>query len=68
MMEFLVGEGLDRHRVIRAAALTERLELHGLRDQRFPRASGGVEDDVLILEEFEDRLFLVAVRLGVSEC
>ena len=62
----LVGERLDRDRVIRAATLAKRLELHGLRDQRFPRAGGGVEDDVLVLEEFEDSFFLVVVGLGVS--
>ncbi len=66
--KFLISQRLDRHRVIRATTLTELLELHGLRDQRFPRTGGGVKDDVLVLEEFEDGLFLVVVRLSVSKC
>ncbi len=64
--EFLVGERLDRDGVVRAAALAEGFELEGEGDQRFPGAGGGVEDDVVAGEEFEDRFFLVVVGLGVG--
>ena len=63
---FLVGERLDRDGVVRAAALAEGLELEREGDQRFPGAGGGVEDDVVAGEEFEDRFFLVAVGLGAG--
>jgi hypothetical protein len=59
--EFLVGEGLDRNGVVGAAALAEGFELEGEGDQRFPGAGGGVEDDVVAGEEFEDGFFLVVV-------
>ena len=64
--EFLVGEGLDRDGVVGAAALAEGFELEGERDQRFPRAGRGVEDDVVAREELEDGFFLVVVGLGVG--
>ncbi len=64
--EFLVGERLDRDGVVGAAALAEGFELEGEGDQRFPGAGGGVEDDVVAGEEFEDRLFLVVVGLGIG--
>jgi hypothetical protein len=62
--EFLVGERLDRHGIVRAAALAERLELEGEGDQRFSRAGGGIEDDVVTGEKFEDGFFLMVVGLG----
>jgi len=40
-----------------------RFELEG--DERFPGAGGGVEDDVVAGEEFEDGFLMVIVRLGV---
>lgn len=50
----------------RTVALTEGFELEGERDQRFPGASGGVEDEVVAGEKFEDGFFLVVVGLGVG--
>ena len=66
--EFLVGERLDRDGVVGAAALAEGFELEGEGDERFPGAGGGVEDDVVAGEEFEDGFFLVVVGLGVGVC
>ena len=64
--EFLVGERLDRDGVVGAAALAEGFELKGEGDERFPGAGGGVEDDVVAGEEFEDGFFLVVVGLGAG--
>jgi len=61
--EFLVGERLDRDGVVRAAALAEGLELESEGDEGFSGAGGGVEDDVVACEEFEDGFFLVVVGL-----
>ena len=67
--EFLVGERLDRDGVVRAAALAEGLELEGEGYQRFSGAGGGVEDDIVAGEEFEDGFLLVVVgcRVGGSQ-
>ena len=59
------GERLDRDGVVGAAALAEGFELEGEGDEGFPGASGGVEDDVVADEEFENGFFLVVVGLGV---
>ena len=64
--EFLAGERLDRDGIIGAATLAERLELEGEGDQRFPGAGGGVEDDVVAGEEFEDGFLLVVVGFGAG--
>jgi hypothetical protein len=40
--------------------------LEGEGDERFPGAGGGVEDDVVAGEEFEDGFLLVVVGLGVG--
>ena len=50
----------------RTVALAEGFELEGEGDPRFPRAGGGVEDDVVAGEKFEDGFFLVVVGLGVG--
>ena len=62
--EFFVGERLDRNGVVGAAALAEGLELEGEGDERFPGAGGGVEDDVVAGEEFENGFLLVVVGFG----
>jgi hypothetical protein len=43
--------------------------VEGRRDERFPGAGGGVEDDVFALEEFQDGVFLMIVGLdtGIDE-
>ena len=64
--KFLIGERLDRNGVVGAAALAEGFELEGECDQRFPGAGGGVEDDVVAGEEFEDGFLLVVVGLGAG--
>ena len=64
--EFLVGERLDRDGVVGAAALAEGFELEGKRDEGFPGAGGGVEDDVVASEELEDGFLLVVLGLGVG--
>ncbi len=64
--EFLVGERLDRDGVVGAAALAEGFELEREGDEGFPGAGGGVEDDVVAGEEFEDGFFLVVVGLGAG--
>jgi hypothetical protein len=43
-------------------ALGERFEMKGGGDQRFAGAGGGVEDDVLFVEQFEDGLFLGGIE------
>ena len=64
--EFLVGEGFDRDGVKRAAVLAEGFELHGQRHQRLAGTGGGVKDDVLVLEDFQDRFFLMCIRLDAG--
>lgn len=59
--EFLVGEGLDGDGVVGSAILADRAEVHGGGDEGFAGAGGGIEDDVVAGEEFEDGLFLVVV-------
>ena len=65
----IIGERLDRDGVEGSAALAEGLELEGEGDQRFPGSGGGVEDDVVAGEEFEDGLLLMVVgcRIGGGE-
>ena len=46
--------------------MAEGFELEGERYPRFAGAGGGVEDDVVAGEEFEDGFFLVVVGLGVG--
>ncbi len=64
--EFLVGEGLDRDGVVRAAALAEGFELEGEGDEGFPGAGRGVEDNVVAGEKLEDGFLLMVVGLGVG--
>ena len=64
--EFLVRERLDRDGVVGAAALAEGFELEREGHKRFPGAGGGVEDDVVAGEKFEDGFFLVVVGFGVG--
>ena len=66
--EFLVGEGLDRDGVVRAATLAEGFELEREGDERFPGSCGGIEDNIVAGEELEDGFFLVIVGLGVRVC
>ena len=68
----LVDQGLDRAGIDRAFALRDRLEMHRRRHQRFARAGGRVEDDVLLLEQLQDGRFLRRIKpeplaLGVFE-
>jgi len=69
---FLVDERLDGARVDRALAAGERGEQHRRRHQRLAGPGRRVEDDVLLVQQFEHRLFLggverQALRGGVVE-
>jgi hypothetical protein len=43
--------------------LRDSLEMQRCGDERFARASGRVEDDVLVLEQLKDRGFLRGIKL-----
>ena len=58
----LVDQRLDRAGVDGAPPLRERLELERRGDERFTRAGGRVEDDVLLLEQLQDGGFLRGVE------
>ena len=64
------GRWSDWTRVVGAPASAvgclEKNDEEGEGDQRFAGTSGGVEDDVVAGEEFEDGFFLVVVELDFS--
>ena len=69
---FLVHQGLDRAGINGAFALRDGLEMHRGGHQRFARAGGRVQDDILVLEHLEDGRFLRRIKpeplaLGVFE-
>ena len=64
--EFLVGQGFDRDGVVAGATEAESAIVHRSGDEGFSGAGGGVEDDVLALEEFEDGVFLMVVGLDAG--
>ena len=69
---FLVDQRLDWAGVNGALPLGQGLELHRRRDQRFPRTGRRVQNDVLLLEQLQDRRFLRGIKmqpapLGVFE-
>ena len=59
----LVHQRLDRAGVNRALALGDRLEMQRRGHQRFARAGGRVQDDVLLLEQLQDGRFLRGIKL-----
>ena len=68
----LVDQRLDGAGVNRALALGDGLEMQRRGHQRFARAGGRVEDDVLLLEQLQDGRFLRRIEpqplaLGVFE-
>ena len=68
----LVHQRLDRAGVDGALALGDGLEMQRRGHQRFARAGGRVEDDVLLLEQLQDGRFLRRIErqplaLGVFE-
>ncbi len=63
---FLIDQRLDRAGVNGALALGQRLEMQGGGHERFARAGGRVEDDVLLLEQFEDGGFLGGIKLQAA--
>ena len=68
----LVDQRLDRAGVDGALALGDGLEVQRGGHQRFARAGGRVQDDVLLLEQLEDGRFLRGIEpqpapLGVFE-
>ena len=60
--QLLVDERLDRAGVDRALPARERVEMQRRRDQRLAGAGRRVQDDVLAVEQLEDRLFLRRVE------
>ena len=60
--EFLIDKSLDRAGIDGAPSLGDGLEMEGGGHERFARAGGGVEDDVLLLEQFEDGRFLGGIE------
>ena len=68
----LVHQRLDRAGIDRALALGDGLEMQRRRHERFARAGGRVQDDVLLLEQLQDGLLLRRIEreppaLGVIE-
>ena len=61
--ELLVHQRLDRARVNRAPPLREALKMQRRRHQRFARAGRRIEDDVLVLEQLQDRRLLRRIKL-----
>ncbi len=58
----LVDQRLDRAGVNRALPPRERREEHGRGDERLARPCWRVQNDVLLVEEFEDRLLLRGIE------
>ncbi len=54
----LIHQRLDRAGVDRALALRNRLEMQRRRHQRFPGTRRRIQDDILLLEQFQDGRFL----------
>ena len=63
---FLVDQGLDRAGIDGAPALGQGLEMHRRGHQRFARAGGRVQDDVLLLEQLQDGGFLGGIELQAA--
>ena len=58
-----IHERFDGARVNRPFSLDQRFEMQRSGHQRFARAGGGIQDDVLLLEQFKDRGFLGGIKL-----
>src|ERR1700761_6356724 len=56
--EFLIDKRLDRAGVNRTASTRQRREMQGGGNKRFAGTGRRVENDVLLLEQFEDRRLL----------
>ena len=61
--ELFVHQRLDRAGVNRAFSLGEGLEVQRRGHERFARPGGRVQDDVLLLEQFQDGRFLRGIKL-----
>ena len=61
--EFFVRQCLDRHRVIRNPLLTPGLVMQRQRHQRFSRARGGIENDIVSCKQLQNGFFLVIVEI-----
>ena len=61
-----IHQRLDRAGVNRPPSLRQALEMQRRRDQRFPRAGGRVEDDVLPVIQFQNRLLLRRIEHQLS--
>ncbi len=60
---FLVDQRLDRAGIDGALALGDGLEMHRGGHERFARAGGRVQDDILVLEQLQDGRFLCGIKL-----
>ncbi len=61
--EFFIHQRLDRAGVNRAPALGDGLKMQRGGDERFAGAGGRVQDDVLLVEQFQDGRFLRGIKL-----
>ena len=61
--EFFIHQRLDRAGVNRAPALGDGLKMQRRCHQRFARSGRRVEDDVLLVEQFQDGGFLRRIKL-----
>ena len=60
--ELFIHERFDGAGINRSTPSSERLEMKESCDERFARAGRCVQDDILFLEQFKNRLFLCVVR------
>ena len=61
--EFFVRQCFDRNRVIRNPLLTPGLVMQRQRHQRFSRARGGIENDIVSCKQLQNGFFLVIVEI-----
>ena len=60
---FFVDQSLDRARVDRTPTLGQGLELERRRHERFARTCGRIEDDIVLVEQLQDRGFLRRIKI-----
>ena len=60
--ELLIHQRFDRTRVNRALSLRHGLEMQCRGHQRFSGTRGRIQDHVLVIEQFEDRLLLGRIQ------
>ena len=63
---FFIHQCLDGAGIDRAFALGEPLEMHGLRHQRFAGTCRSIKNNVLFVEQLQDRRLLRWIKLQTS--